>query len=231
MVEQSRAGRDVPARTPGTADAGAADGMPGDWESRSDLQLLDDQLHAIEAWHRARRLAAETAELRGMTREMRLDLNRRQQARRREQEALLARAAQQLSLGSELLASSRRPRAVLVHRREWVRNRVAEELEVSGVRVVALLDNGADAVGLTVVEQPDLLLVEDALPMRSGPEVIREISAYSQRTRIAAHVDGDRTAAGVRDAGAEAVLPRLAAPAEIAQGLLALVGQRRRSGG
>lgn len=208
--------------------AGAGPGTAGDWASRSDLQLLADQLHALEAWHRARRHGAQTAQLRGVSREMRLDLSRRQEARRREQEALLGRAAQQLALGSERLASSRRPRAVLVHRREWVRNRVAEELEVSGVRVVALLDNGADAVGVTVVEQPDLLLVEDALPMRSGPEVIRETCAFSSRTRIAAHVDGDRAAASVRDAGAEAVFPRRAAPAEIARGLLAMVGQGSR---
>ena len=202
----------------------ARDGIDQDgWETRSDLQLLSDQLSAIEAWHRARRQRTEAADLRGITREMRLDLNRRQEARRREQSALLARAEEQLRRGPELLG--RGPRAVLVHRREWVRNKVAEELVVAGVRVVALLDNGADAIVVTVVEQPDLLLVEDALPMRSGPEVIREIREYSAGTRIAAHVDGPAALEQVLDAGASAAFTRRAAPSEIAQGLLALVRQ------
>ena len=191
------------------------------WESRTDLQLLSDQLQAIEAWHRDRRQRVEAADLRGVTREMRLDLNRRLDARRREQAALLARAEEQLRRGPELLA--RRPRAVLVHRREWVRNKVAEELVLSGVHVLALLDNGADAIGVTVVEQPDLLLVEDALPMRSGAEVIREIRQYSAGTRIAAHVDGTDAVATALDAGASAAFTRRAAPAAIAAGLLALV--------
>lgn len=191
------------------------------WESRSDLQLLSDQLHAIAAWHTTRRQRADAADSRGLTREMRLDLNRRLEARRREQAALLARAEEQLRRGPELLR--RQPRAVLVHRREWVRNRIAEELVLSGVHVVALLDNGADAIGVTVVEQPDLLLVEDALPMRSGAEVIREVRRYSAGTRIAAHVDGPGAGESALDAGAAAAFPRRAAPAEIAAGLLALV--------
>ena len=210
----------------GTAQAG---GDAEAWESRSDLQLLSDQLHAIELWHRSRRQRTEAADLRGITREMRLDLSRRLEARRREQAALLARAEEQLRRGPELLA--RGPRAVLVHRREWVRNRVAEDLVLAGVRVVAMLDNGADAIGVTVVEQPDLLLVEDALPMRSGPEVIREIRQYSAGTRIAAHVDGSAAMETVLDAGASAAFTRQAAPAEIAQGLLALVRQRQLLGG
>ena len=204
--------------------AARAGTWPDGWESRSDLQLLSDQLSAIEAWHRARHQWAQAADLSGITREMRLDLNRRQEARRREQAALLARAEEQLRRGPELLG--RGPRAVLVHRREWVRNKVAEELVLAGVRVVALLDNGADAIGVTVVEQPDLLLVEDALPMRSGPEVIREVREYSAGTQIAAHVDGPRAMEQVLDAGASAAFTRRAAPAEIALGLLALVRQR-----
>ena len=228
MVDDTSRAR-VPAARHGTGTDGpepatSPDAIETDgWELRSDLQLLSDQLSAIEAWHRARRGRAEVADLRGITREMRLDLNRRQEARSRERAALLARAAEQLRRGPELVG--RGPRAVLVHRREWVRNRVAEQLVLAGVRVVALLDNGADAIGVTVVEQPDLLLVQDALPMCTGPEVIREIRSYSAGTRIAAHVDGAQALEQVLDAGASAAFMRRAAPSEIARGLLALVRQ------
>jgi DNA-binding NarL/FixJ family response regulator len=114
---------------------------------------------------------------------------------------------------------------VLVHRREWVRDKVADGLERGGVRVVALLDNGADAVGVAVVEQPDLLLVEDALPMCTGSEVIREVRTFSARTRIAAQVAGDVGLASVLEAGAEAAFTRRVPPADIARALLDMVRQ------
>lgn len=73
-----------------------------------------------------------------MNRELRLDLGRRQMARARQHVALLARVATQLETGEPLLRH-RPPRAVLVHRREWLRAKVAAELAGQGVQVVAEL--------------------------------------------------------------------------------------------
>ncbi|MBW3611859.1 MAG: hypothetical protein KY438_10085, partial [Actinobacteria bacterium] len=63
----------------------------------------------------------------------------------------------------------------------------------AGVRVVARLDNGADALGVVVAEQPDLVLVEESLAMLPGQEVVREIRQFSPHTLVVAQVAyGDR---------------------------------------
>ena len=54
------------------------------------------------------------------------------------------------------------------HRQAWFRGKVASGLQAGGVAVEADLENGADALGAVVAEQPDFLLVEDKLPMVSG---------------------------------------------------------------
>lgn len=197
------------------------------WEARSDLQLLSDQLHAMEAWHTAQRQQQQVQQSRGLSREMRLDLARRMDARKRAQQALVDRARTQLAESTRLPAAPR-PRAVLVHRREWLRHKVEDELLQHGVEVVAHLDNGADGIGVLVVEQPDLLLVEDALPMVRGEAVIRAARQFSAGTRIAAQVDSDGALPAVREAGAHAVFTRRSSPADIGRSLAGLVGAARR---
>lgn len=197
------------------------------WEARSDLQLLSDQLHAIEAWHTAQRQQQQAQQARGLSREMRLDLARRLDARKRAQSALLERARTQLAESSRVLAASR-PRAVLVHRREWLRRKVEDELLQHGIDVVAHLDNGADGIGVMVVEQPDLLFVEDALPMARGEAVIRAARQFASRTLIAAQVDSEGSLPAVREAGAHAVFTRSHSPADMGRSIAALVGALRR---
>lgn len=193
------------------------------WAARSDLQLLSDQLAGMAAWYLAQR-EQRPPEGGVVTREMRLDLSRRTEARRREQAALLERAREQLDQTRRPPQHGRQPRAVLVHRREWVRLKVEQELARHGIAVVGHLDNGADAVGLAIVEQPDLMLVEDALPMVSGTEVIRAMRVFCSRTLVAAHVESDSGVAAALHAGAATAFPRLVPPEHIARGLASLVG-------
>jgi CheY-like chemotaxis protein len=192
---------------------------------RTQLDLMTAQLHAIDAWNKARRASEAAAESLTLTREMRLDLSRRMEARRREQQALLARAAQQLDQSGEVLAGRARTRAVLAHRNAWLRDSVAKRLEVHGVAVVGLFEDGAEAAGTIVVEQPDLVLVEDRLPTLSGVEVLRRVRTFSPGTVVGAQcLDGDGISALV-DAGATAVFTRRIPPQEIADQLYAcLVG-------
>ncbi len=198
------------------------DREPVGWRGRSGVDLLREQLDALTRWHEHRRSTEEVVELRGMNRELRLDLERRQRARGRQQDALLATAAAQLEAGHRLL-SALPPRAVLVHRREWLRTRVAKALAAAGVHVVAQLEDGADAVGVAVAEQPDLLFVEDALPTMNGTEVLRAVRPFCGRTLLAVAVDNDAQVSVVRRAGAQATFTRRSSPDEIARELLALV--------
>lgn len=198
-----------------------ADGL-SPWVGVDDVALLCEQLAALSRWHAHRRTTEEIVELRGMNRELRLDLGRRQMARARQHVALLARVATQLETGERLLRH-RPPRAVLVHRREWLRAKVAAELAGQGVQVVAELDDGADGVGVTIAEQPDLLLVEDALPTMSGVEVLRAVREFSPRTRLAAQVENELALPALVAAGASTVFTRRTSPTDIARELLALV--------
>ena len=71
---------------------------------RTQLDLMTAQLDAVDAWHRARRVAQDAIDSAALSRESRLDLSRRMEARRREQEALLRRADQQLRGSGHVLA-------------------------------------------------------------------------------------------------------------------------------
>jgi len=192
------------------------DGITG----RTQLDLVTAQLEAIDAWNRARHAAEQAAEAVTLTREMRLDLSRRVEARRREQQALIARAHRALEDSGDVLHGRVPARAVIAHRNAWLRESVAQRLEAEGVRVVAVVEDGADAAGTVVVEQPELLLVEDRLPTLSGVEVIHRARAFAPDTVVGAQcLDGDGVPA-LAEAGAVAVFTRRVPPADIAQSLL-----------
>ena len=187
---------------------------------RTQLDLMTAQLAAIDAWHRARRASDAAAEAVTLTREMRLDLSRRVEARRREQEALQARADAQLRETGSALAGRARTRVVLAHRNAWLRDNVARRLEARSVHVVGAFDDGAEAAGTIVAEQPDLVLVEDRLPTLSGIDLVRRVRTFAPGAVVGAQcLDGDGVRALV-DAGAHAVFTRRDPPADIADQLL-----------
>ena len=196
--------------------------------ARSQLDVMTAQLRAIEAWSAARRASEAAAETVPLTREMRLDLSRRMEARRREQEALLARVDVQLRESCETLSGRARIRAVVAHRNRWLRDRVADGLAERGVHVVGVFEDGADVAGTVVAEQPDLVLVEDRLPTLSGAEVVRRARTFAPEAVVGVQcLDGS----GIRElveAGAQAVFTRRIPPAEIAGQLVdCLVGAGR----
>ena len=199
---------------------------------QSHVELMRSQIDAIDAWHRARRVAEAAAQTAVNTRESRLDLNRRLEARRREQQALLARAAEQLRSSGGVLAGRVRPRAVVAHRNPWLRDTVATRLSAQGVDVVGLFDDGADCAGTLVVEQPDLLLVEDRLPTLTGVEVVLRARDFAPRTVVGAQALDAGSVAALFDAGASAVFTRRVRPAEMVESLLSCLdggGVRERS--
>jgi CheY-like chemotaxis protein len=69
------------------------------------------------------------------------------------------------------------------------------------------VDNGADAVGVVAAEQPDLLLVEDRLPMVSGEQVIAGVRTFSPNTLIAAQVAYSDRVGALLDAERQACSP------------------------
>jgi CheY-like chemotaxis protein len=188
---------------------------------RTQLDLITSQLAAIDAWHRARRASEAAAESVALTREMRLDASRRAEARRREEQALLARAEVQLRSSGDGLSGRVQVRAVLGHRNAWLRNTVAQRLEQLGVAVVGVFEDGADVAGTVVVEQPDLVLVEDRLPTLSGLEVVQRVRTFSPQSVVGVQVLDADAVQQLVDAGADAVFTRRIPPLDIADQLVA----------
>ena len=210
--------RPAPDRVPDPA----PDAAPS-WRPRSELEVLGQQLRAIDSFTRARRAREAAAQATARTREMRLDASRQLEVLRRQHEALVTRSTEQLRASGQLLAATAEPRIVLAHRSEWFLRQVAECVEEHGVRVVARLDNGADVVGVLVAEQPDLVLVEDALAMARGDVVVREARAWSASTLVGVQAAGEDRFGSLLDAGAAAVFSRRTPPRDVATSMLALL--------
>lgn len=190
---------------------------------RSELEVVDLQLRAIDSFHATQRAAQQAAEAAARSRELRMDNDRALEILRREHEALVARAHEQLRLSGELLGVVASRRVILAHRNEWFRGKVAQLLRDQGWEVVAALDNGADTVGLAVAEQPDVVLVEDKLAMLPGEQVVREIRHFCPRTLVVAQVDYSDRVATLLDAGATTVWTRQVPPQDVARGLVQLL--------
>lgn len=191
--------------------------------ARSDLDLARQQLAAIDRWHDARRAVQAAAQHTAASREARMDLARRLDVVRAEHRALVERTDAQLRSSAELLQRKAARRAIVAHRNSWFMDKVAADLRERRIEVVALLTNGAEAVGAAVAEQPDLLLVEDSLPMMGGEDVVREVRTFAPATRIGAQVAHDNRIAAMLEAGAHSACTRRVPPADVAATLAGLL--------
>lgn len=193
------------------------------WRPRTELDLVEQQLRAIDAFHAARREREAALQATARTRETRLDASRLLEVLRRQHDALVARSHHQLRSSGHVLGDLAECRVVLAHRSEWFLRQVALPLQDSGVQVVGQLDNAADVVGVLVAEQPDLVLVEDALPMGRGDLVVGEARALAPGTLVAVQAEGPERLVALLDAGAAAVFPRGTPPRDLAVELLRLL--------
>ncbi|MCA1711365.1 MAG: hypothetical protein LC789_06900 [Actinobacteria bacterium] len=182
---------------------------------RTDTERLIDQLSGIAGWNQTRR-EVELWATESNSREMRMDRSRRLDVIRRQHRALVEATDRQLRDSGDLLRSSAAPRAVVVHRNDWFKGKVGNDLRASGICIVGELSNGADAIGRVVAEQPDLLLVEDKLPLVGGAEVVRDVRRYAPGTLIVVQVENDDDIGQFLEAGARAAFSRRVPPADVA---------------
>ena len=200
----------------------SADVPPG-WRPRSELDLAAQQLQAIARFNDARRMAEAAAAAVARSRELRMDVSRSLEVLRREHDAVVQRAHEQLRVTGALLRSTPERRVLIAHRNEWFAGKVAHGLQDRGLLVVARVDNGADAVGIAVAEQPDLVVVEDTLAMVPGEQVVRDVRDYCPDAVVAAQVAyGDRVDA-LLEAGASAVFTRNVPPLDVVERVVELL--------
>lgn len=187
--------------------------------------LVARQLQALDAWNAARhtREALLLSDDMARSREHRMDYHRRLDALRRTHEAVVARTQDFLGRDPSPLMAKPMARAVLAHCQEWFADKVSGALAVSGVQVVAVTGNAADALGLTIAEQPELILVGERLEMLRPPELIAELALFAPSAAVVVQVpDGDDIGA-MLDAGARSVLTRQVPPSDVAETMTALL--------
>lgn len=182
---------------------------------RLDAERWVDQLAGIDALTQRRREVERAASSAG-SREQRLDHARRLDVVRRQHETLLAATERQLRDTGDVLSSAPVPSVVIAHRNGWFTQKVATGVRAAGVTVAAELTNGADAVGLVVAEQPDLLLLEDRLPMLGGADVLADVRRMAPRTLVAVQVGDDDDLGVFLEGGASAAFTRRVPPADVA---------------
>jgi hypothetical protein len=184
-------------------------------EARSEVTVIRQQVAGIDRFNRARQMAEEAAQAAARSREMRMDLARRLEVLRRQHDAVVDRTEHQLRESVDVLAATARRTVLLAHRNEWFVDKLTTGLRGCGLHVIAHLDNGADAIGVAIAEQPDLMLVEDTLAMVPGEQVLHDVLQFCDSIRVIAQVaHADRVGAFL-DAGAVAVHTRQVPPAVV----------------
>lgn len=197
--------------------------LPSSGAEHDMATLLCRQLQAVDAWNCERHAREARLSVAGPYREVRLDAVRELEAVSRAHRALIEYLGQELAGGSPRFAESPAPRAIVAHRQLWFARTLRIALSELGVRVVATCDNGADAVGVVVAEQPELLLVEECLPGMSGRQVIDEALQFAHATVPVVQVTHSSRIADFLAAGARAVLTRQVPPADVARQMLAVI--------
>ncbi len=202
--------------------------MTGGWSPTSGphrfAELTIRQLQAIEAFHVTRRAAEDDPLERSRSREDALDEARRLEALKCEHAALIARTDRRLRDSGGALRSSPPRTAIIAHMQQWFAARAEELLADRGVVTLGHTQIGAEAVGWAIAEQPDLVIVGDALMMLSGEQVVRELRRYcGRRTVIGAQVPHSNRFPPMFDAGANAVHVRTIPPVQIVDELTALL--------
>lgn len=188
--------------------------------SPSLADLIRLQLAGIDTFHRL----AHPGQALHLSREARMDAARADHITQRIRAAVIERTGLGLTGSGGLLCWPSPPRAVLALRHEWFRDTVSEALVRRGVEVVAKLDNGADALGIVIAEQPDLLLAEDKLAMISGVDLVQLARLCAPATRSVGQVAYDNDIAPLLDAGAVTACTRRMRPDDVASTMVALLG-------
>lgn len=178
------------------------------------------QVEAIDAWVAARREREQALRAPRLTRDEQMDATREVEALRRTHDTIKGRCARGLDAEIEPMSSCV-PTAIIAHRHAWLVDKLALLLGGHGVSVLVCTDNGAEALGAIVAEQPDIVLVGDRLGMIPGRMLLTETRQYAPSTLLAAQASDPAEADGLR-AIADTVFLRHHPPAVVADTLVAL---------
>lgn len=199
----------------------------------SEIDVLVRQLGAIDDWTRSRGAARARRAPDAATCSATVDVgpSAMRAALERESAAVVARTAEHLRVTGAPLLASAPVRALVAHRSTRMHEALATAFAAQGVRVVGLCPDGAAAVGTTVVEQPDLVVVEDGLPWAPGVDVIPLLRRFAPHAVIATQARDAQRAHELLRTGPVCVLGRDLSATELVAHLLSCLARPRCSSG
>ena len=172
------------------------------------------QVEAIDAWNCARRKRQAALDRVSMSRLDREAADRQAEAMSRTQQAIATCTARGLAREAVPMVLPRAT-AVIAHRHAWFAEKVAALLAGHGVNVVGWTDNGAEALGFVIAEQPSIVLAGDRLAMIPGDVLLSEVRLFAPATLRALQVSDPQQADAWRTR-ADAVFLRQHPPADVA---------------
>jgi DNA-binding NarL/FixJ family response regulator len=95
--------------------------------------------------------------------------------------------------------------------------------------VVAIAENGLEAIAAVKVHRPSLLFLDVSMPLAGGAEILQDVRRWSPETRIVIFtgVTAPNLLAGLLEAGADAIFSKLSPAEEMKAKLpLLLLGER-----
>lgn len=190
---------------------------------QSPVALWLRQLEAIDAWNHMRQFRESALRSGPVSRQDRLDAAPRIDMLAHAHATVLARASSDLAKQPMPLPSVIPRRAVVAHRHRWFVDKLSQCLEAGGVDVIGASENGAEALGVVVAEQPDLLVVGDALVMLTAVELLGDVALFAPATLRAVQVSNSDGVGLMLDAGAQSVFTQQVPAQETAEHLLALL--------
>ncbi|MEX2291259.1 MAG: hypothetical protein WD794_13160 [Mycobacteriales bacterium] len=199
--------------------AGSAQSQRGATLSPTDRIVR--QVLAVDAWIAARRDLERQLRAPGRSRDERMDVERQVEALRRTHDAIKGCCARGLDAEIEPFHQPG-PTAVVAHRHPWFAEKLSLNLGVLGVAVLACTDNGPEALGAVLAEQPDVLLAGDRLAMMTGMDFLAECRVYAPETLLAVQASDEQQADAHR-ALSDTVFLRHVPPAAVAEALVALL--------
>jgi CheY-like chemotaxis protein len=185
------------------------------------------QVTAIDAWIAARRKLEHAWRPPRVNGDDRMDVDPQLEVLRRTHDVIRGRCARELE-GDVGPMRSPGLTAVVAHRDTWFVDKVALLLEDRGVTVLACTDNGAEALGVVVAEQPDVLLLSARLAMMPGRLLLTETHLFAPGTLRAVQASDQQQEDQLR-ATSEAVFLRHHPPSVVADALVALHLRRNSS--
>lgn len=193
------------------------------------VDRLIRQVEAIDAWVATRRARETILRERSTNRDGRMDATREVDVLRRTHDAIRGCCARHLAGAGEPMRYLH-PTAVVAHRQPWFVEKVALLLDQRGVTVLVRTDNGAEALGAVVAEQPDILLVGDRLAMMTSGELLADAHRFAPCTLRAVRESVEQPAGADRPE-ADVVLTAARPAEDVADALVALhverTGERR----